>query len=52
MSEAYSDQWDKELKILLDKVAEHPSADLAEERERIVVLQKLIAGREQHHASA
>jgi len=50
MSEAYSAQWDKELKILLDKVAAHPSADLAAERERIVVLQKLIAARE-HHAA-
>jgi hypothetical protein len=34
----------KELRILLERVRTHPSAELTEERERIVVLQNLIAG--------
>jgi hypothetical protein len=35
-------EWEKELSILLDKVKNHPSADLSAERERIGVLQQLM----------
>ncbi|MDO7842799.1 hypothetical protein [Sphingomonas immobilis] len=40
-------EWTKELRVLLDKVQNHPSADLTAERERIVLLQNLIASHEQ-----
>ena len=40
-------EWEKELRVLLDKVQNHPSADLTAERERIVLLQKLIASHDQ-----
>jgi hypothetical protein len=39
-------EWEKELRILLDKVQNHPSADLTAERERIVLLNTLIAANE------
>lgn len=38
-------EWNKELKVLLEQVESRPSADLDEARDRIVVLQKLIAGK-------
>lgn len=42
-------EWRKELRILLDKVQAQPSADLTQERERIVLLNKLI---EPYHEKA
>lgn len=45
MSDPFIDDWKKELKVLLDRVRTEPSADLSETRDRIVVLQNLIAGR-------
>lgn len=42
MSSDVSTQWEKELRLLLAKVDQHPSADLTQVRERIVVLQQLI----------
>tara|TARA_R110000787_G_scaffold56747_2_gene130255 strand:+ start:534 stop:692 length:159 start_codon:yes stop_codon:yes gene_type:complete len=36
----------QELRTLLDKIRERPSHDWSRERERIVVLQQMIAGHE------
>lgn len=36
-------EWEKELRILLDKVNSRPSEDWTEERERIAVLKNLMA---------
>jgi len=44
-AQAGTAEWEKELRILLDRVQTKPSADLTAERERIVVLNKLIASR-------
>ncbi|TCP34756.1 hypothetical protein [Sphingomonas sp. BK235] len=44
MATSVRETWQKELRILLDRVEHHPSADLSEERQRIVVLQQLIRG--------
>ena len=38
-------QWKKELKLLLDQIQTQPSQDSAEKRERINVLNQLIASR-------
>ena len=35
--------WESELKVLLEQIRSHPSADLAQQRERVVLLEKLIA---------
>lgn len=43
MSDSLYDQWLKELKVLLDKIEHHPSADLSVERDRVAVLTTLIA---------
>ncbi|AYJ84808.1 hypothetical protein D3Y57_01595 (plasmid) [Sphingomonas paeninsulae] len=43
MTDSLYDQWLKELKILLDKIEHHPSADLDVERDRVAVLTTLIA---------
>jgi hypothetical protein len=47
MDDTIMSEWKKELRVLLDLVQSRPSADLDEQRDRIVVLQKLIAGRAQ-----
>lgn len=47
MSDSLYEQWQKELKVLLEKIAQHPSADLAIERDRVAVLNTLIAKRAQ-----
>ena len=38
-------EWNKELKVLLEQVENRPSADLAEARDRIALLNRLIAGK-------
>lgn len=43
MTEGLENEWEKELRVLLQLVEAHPSADMSRERERIVVLQKLLA---------
>jgi hypothetical protein len=48
MSDASMEQWEKELKVLLDLIETHPSRDLTQERERVVVLHKLISERNKH----
>jgi hypothetical protein len=45
MSDSLYDQWQKELKILLEKIEQHPSADLDAERDRVAILNTLIAKR-------
>lgn len=37
-------QWKQELRSLLEKVQNQPSSDLTETRDRIAVLNRLIAG--------
>ncbi len=36
------EQWEKERRILLDTIQNHPSQDLDQERERLVTLNKLL----------
>lgn len=43
MTDTIPQEWEKELRVLLDKIEAHPSADLSQERQRVVVLQKLIS---------
>jgi hypothetical protein len=43
MTDASIGAWGSELKVLLDKIRNHPSADLTAERQRVIVLEKLIA---------
>jgi len=45
MSGINGEQWEKELRSLLDQVQAHPSRDWTEERQRIAVLKNLIATR-------
>ena len=45
MSSINGEQWEKELRALLDQVRAHPSKDWTEERQRIAVLKNLIATR-------
>lgn len=45
MSRIDGEQWEKELRTLLDQVQAHPSRDLTQERQRIAVLKSLIATR-------
>jgi hypothetical protein len=42
MSDASIAAWESELKALLERIRTHPSADLTAERQRAVVLEKLI----------
>lgn len=42
----------KELRALLDKIQAAPSQDLSYERERVVVLQGMIAAAQKHSAHA
>ena len=46
MTDSFVSEWRKELQILLDRIETHPSHDLAEQRQRVVVLQKLLADHE------
>jgi hypothetical protein len=48
MSDAIIVEWEKELRVLLDIIKTHPSSDLTQKRERVVVLQKLISERSKH----
>jgi hypothetical protein len=43
MSELNTESWEKELRVLLDRIQAHPSRDATEERQRIAVLKNLIA---------
>jgi hypothetical protein len=43
MTDSSADEWRKELKVLLDHIEHHPSADLTEQRERVTVLRRLLA---------
>lgn len=43
MTDASIKAWESELRTLLEKIRAHPSADLTAERQRAVVLEKLIA---------
>ena len=45
MEDATLTEWTKELNVLLQLVQSKPSADLERERERIIVLNRLIADR-------
>jgi hypothetical protein len=45
MSELGTEQWEKELRTLLDQIQAHPSRDATAERQRIAVLKNLIAAR-------
>lgn len=47
MNESHIGEWTKELRILLDQIQSHPSQDLTEKRERVIVLNKLIAAHEE-----
>jgi hypothetical protein len=43
MGQGIENEWEKELRVLLELVKSHPSADMSRERERIVVLRNLMA---------
>lgn len=43
MTDASIAAWNSELKALLERISTHPSHDLTQERERVVVLEKMIA---------
>ena len=45
MPDQESQEWEKELKVLLELIRTQPSKDLIRERERVVVLNQLIAER-------
>jgi hypothetical protein len=51
MSETEMD-WEKELRILLDKVNSRPSEDWTAERERIAVLKNLMATKQKSATAA
>lgn len=51
MTDSIVQDWKKELRTLLHLIEQYPSRDLAQERDRVVVLQKLIAERSQHVAA-
>lgn len=46
MTDSFTSEWRKELRILLDHIERHPSHDLTEQRARVVVLNKLLAEHE------
>lgn len=48
MTDASVEQWEKELRVLLEHIRTHPSAATTQERERVVVLEKLIESRSLH----
>jgi hypothetical protein len=43
MGQGLENEWEKELRMLLELVQSHPSAEMTRERERIAVLNNLIA---------
>jgi hypothetical protein len=43
MGQSLESEWEKELRVLLQLIETHPSADMSKERERIVVLKNLMA---------
>ena len=45
MTETTVTEWEKELKVLLDQIRAHPSADLTRERDRAALLTRLIGER-------
>jgi len=45
MTESTVTEWEKELKVLLEQIRTHPSADLTRERERAALLTRLIGER-------
>lgn len=45
MSTINGEQWEKELRALLDQIQAHPSRDSSQERQRIAVLKNLVATR-------
>lgn len=42
MTDSVANEWRKELRILLDHIDTHPSHDLTAQRDRVVVLNKLL----------
>lgn len=51
MTDSAVNDWRQELKVLLDHIEHHPSADLSEQRERVNVLRQLIADHDRASAS-
>jgi hypothetical protein len=43
MTDSNVSEWRQELQVLLDQIEQHPSADLSEQRARVVVLRQLLA---------
>jgi hypothetical protein len=52
MSDTNKAEWSKELRILLDRIQSNPSQDLLPERERVVVLNTLLATHAKEAAAA
>lgn len=50
MTDRMAEQWEKERRVLLDTIQNHPSQDLEHERERLVVLNKLLESQGQQPA--
>jgi len=50
MTDGSVKDWQAELRVLLDTISSHPSADLAEQRQRVVVLRQLLANHAAAHA--
>lgn len=46
MSEAVHDSWEKELRVLLNRVQAHPEVDATRDRDRIALLNRLLAPRQ------
>jgi hypothetical protein len=51
MSDTHAQEWEKELQVLLGLIQAHPSQDMTKERDRIVVLNKLIAAQQANAAA-
>lgn len=51
MSDSILEEWQKELKVLLGLMEAQPSKDWASERDRVAVLNKLIAEHGKHRRS-
>ena len=43
MTDTTRTEWEKELKVLLEQIRTHPSADMDRERERVTLLTRLLA---------
>lgn len=46
MSEAVHDSWEKELRVLLNRVQAHPETGAERDRDRIALLTRLIGSRQ------